>query len=124
MQLQECQTIWSFLVVICTFDTFFELTVLFLRCSLTSSSGLKESGICIAVSFIIPLHCLKLATSPSDLPNSNSVLSMPPVLESHHVWHWVFSETNFKISYCCLSLLTSVAQMHKLGLLTSYDCDG
>jgi len=112
------------IVVNCTFDTFFELAVLFFRCSLTSSSGLKETGSYIIItnyyyyySFIIPLHCLKLATSQSDLSNSNSVLSMPPVLEA------TMYDTGFLVTPTSksrtvltnsLSLLTSIAQIHKL----------
>jgi len=75
--------------------------------------------------FIIPLHCLKLATSSS---NSNSVLSMPPVLEA------TMYDSGFLVTptsesrtglTCFLSLLTmtSIAQLHKLGIPTSYDCE-
>jgi len=125
LYMQECQTIWSSIVVNCTFDT--SWLYFFFGARWLPAVAWRNLAVCIADSFIIPLRCLKLATSPSDLSNSNSVLSMPPVLEA------TMYDTGFLVKptsksrtvlTCCLSLLTSIAQMHKWGLLTSYDCDG
>jgi len=112
LYMQECQTIWSSIVVNCTFDTFFELAVAYiLRCSLTSSSGQMETG---------SLHCSLFYNSTSLLETGN--IPKWPIQQqqcsvyasstrSHHVWHWVFSETNFKISYC-VNMLLIVRDIH------------
>ena len=105
---QEYQTILSSIVVKCTFDTFFEY--FFFAAHWLPAVAWRKLAVCIACSFVIPLHCLKLATSTSDLSNSNS---MPPVLEA------TMYDTGFVVTptsksrtvlTCSLSLVTSIAQ--------------
>jgi len=99
----SCQLhIWHVLWADCTFTS---LLVDFQQWP----EGIKLA-VFIAVSFIIPLHCMKLATSPSDLSNSNSVLSMLPVLEATIITLG-FSDINFKISYC-VNMSLIVADIH------------
>jgi len=63
----------------------------------------RNLAVCIACSFVIPLHCLKLAASPTDLSNSNSVYRamhfsanarswnrMSSVRPSVCLWRWWF----------------------------------